>query len=194
MHLPAQVPIGAVLDVPLATTNTVTSVSEQINRLLLEDEQGFTSIISDVQDFFNKARTSVNQVIKNMQTVHAIVDIHADIMELYQVTIERLQAPLGEDHSDSIDALHHLDKWKHIQILLAIATEASGALELFDTLLEDDILNMDDKGRIVLIQQIYRDLIRMRSAMRAHIRRINKQIVTIVRARREIIAFEALFN
>ena len=189
----SQVPVGVVFDTPLAGVNTVNLISEQLHRLLLEDEEGFTALIGDVQEFFDKARSKVNNTVKNMQTIRAIVDIHADILELYNRTIDNINAPRDED-LDGQDDLYFLDKWKHIQILLAITAEAATAFELFESLIEDDVLSIDDKGRVVLIQQVYKDLLRMRSAMRAHIRRINKQIYTYSRAKREIIAFEALFN
>ena len=194
LQLPfSQVPIGAVFDIPLAATNTITMISEQLHRFLLEDEEGFTSIIGDVQDFFDKARSKVNNMVKEMQTVRAIVDVQADIRELYSRTIEDINAPRDED-LDGQDDLIFLDKWKHIQILLAISQEATSVFELFESLIEDDTLTIDDKGRVVLIQQVYKDLLRMRSAMRAHIRRINRQIYTYSKTKREILAFEALFS
>lgn len=195
-----QIPIGAVADVPLAATNTVTMISEQLHRLLLEDEEGFTSIISDVQAFFDKARNKVNHAIQNMQTVRAIVDIQADIQELLTQSIENINAPRDENPEvsgqvfDGLDDLHFLNKWQQIQILLALSAEASSVFELFQSLIEDDSLRIDDKGRVVLIQQVYKDLLRIRSAMRTHIRRINRQIFTYSKTKREILAFEALFN
>ena len=93
----SQAPIGLVFDTPLAGVNTVNLISEQLHRLLLEDEEGFTALIGDVQDFFDKARSKVNNSIKNMQTIRAIVDIHADILELYNRTIENINAPRDED-------------------------------------------------------------------------------------------------
>ena len=198
MMLPAslpfsQIPIGAVADVPLAATNTITMISEQLHRLLLEDKEGFTTIIGDVQEFFDKARSKVNNAITNMQTVRAIVDVQADIRELYSRTIDNINAPRDED-LDGQDDLIFLDKWKHIQILLAISQESASVFELFESLIEDDTLTIDDKGRVVLIQQVYKDLLRMRSAMRAHIRRINRQIYSYSKTKREILAFEALFS
>ena len=188
-----QVPVGVVFDNPLLTPNSVVLIAETLMQFLLKKERGFAGLISDVNDFFSIASTLVNGVIKNMQMIRSIVDLNQDIIELYQKTITAINTPL--DNGDgTVDDLDYLDKWKEIQILLAIIQQSQSVFELFTALIEDDTLTIDDKGRVQLIHQTYKEMIQIRSALRLHIRRINRNIYAYKKQRREIRSFEALWN
>jgi len=57
-----------------------------------------------------------------------------------------------------------IDKWKHAQILLACV------FELFETLIEDDAMTINDKGRILLIEKTYQDMRKIKGAIRLHLK------------------------
>ena len=181
----AQIPVGAVLDAELLTTNTTNSVVEGTHLFLLDREKPLQETIKDVQDFFLKANTIVNGAIKNMQTIKKTVELQQDILELYSRSLDALN---GNRDTDFID------KWKHAQILLALSKEAASVFELFENLIEDDAMTINDKGRIVLIEKTYKDLRRVKAAMRLQLRRINKEIYQYRRLESELKTFEAFFE
>ena len=181
----AQIPVGAVMDNGLLAPNTTNSVVEGTHLFLLEREKPLQETIKDVQDFFRKASTIVNGAIQNMRMVKKIVELERDIVELY----DRSLSALNEDQDNDF-----LDKWKHAQILLALVKESASVFELFETLIEDDAMTINDKGRIVLIEKTYRDMRKIKGAMRLQLRRINKEIYQYRRLDREIQTFEAFFE
>ena len=89
---------------------------------------------------------------------------------------------------------HFIDKWKRTQILLALVKESESVVELFETLIEDDAMTINDKGRIVLIEKTYQDMRKIKGAMRLQLRRINKEIYQYRRLDSEIQTFEAFFE
>ena len=116
----AQIPIGAVVDPSLIGSNTIVSLAEGATNFLLKKESPLQENIKDIQDFFSKAETVVNGAIKNMRMVREIVETEKDIIELYTRSINKLNEPIDED-GDGIDDLEFLDKWKQVQILLALS-------------------------------------------------------------------------
>ena len=181
----SQIPVGAVIDNGLLVPNTTNSVVEGTHLFLLRREKPLQETIKDVQDFFRKASTIVNGAIQNMQMVKKIVELEQDIVELY----DRSLSALNEDQDNDF-----LDKWKHAQILLALVKESASVFELFETLIEDDAMTINDKGRIVLIEKTYRDMRKIKGAMRLQLRRINKEIYQYRKLDREIQTFEAFFE
>jgi len=181
----AQIPIGPVLDAELLTHNTTNSVVQDTYLFLLDRERPLQETIKDVQDFFMKANTIVNGAIANMRMVKKIVELEKDIIGLYERSIESLN---GEQETD------FLDKWKHAQILLALTKEATSVFEIFEHIIEDDALTISDKGRIVIIEKTYKDMRRIKAAMRLQLRRINKEIYQYRRLQREIETFETFFS
>jgi len=181
----AQIPVGAVVDTELLIPNTTNNVVEGTHLFLLEREKPLQETIKDVQDFFRKASTIVNGAISNMRMVKKIVELEKDIVQLY----ERSLRVLNEDQDNNF-----IDKWKHAQILLALVKESASVFELFETLIEDDAMTINDKGRIVLIEKTYKDMRKIKSAMRLQLRRINKEIYQYRRLDSEIQTFEAFFN
>ncbi len=180
-----QIPVGAVMDNGLLAPNTTNSVVEGTHLFLLEREKPLQETIKDVQDFFRKASTIVNGAIQNMRMVKKIVELERDIVELY----DRSLSALNEDQDNDF-----LDKWKHAQILLALVKESASVFELFETLIEDDAMTINDKGRIMLIEKTYRDMRKIKAAMRLQLRRINKEIYQYRKLDREIQTFEAFFE
>ena len=149
--------------------------------------------IRDVQEFVSKAHSVVNHTVKNVRMVNQTILITQDINDLVQTSIEAINEPRDHD-LDGQDDLYYLNKWKHIQILLAIAGEADSVWELFKNVLEDDTNIMDDKGRLTIIQDAYNDALKIKASIRIQLRRINKEIFAYQSKRREVLAFEQLFN
>jgi hypothetical protein len=186
--LSAQIPIGPVVDAPLASQNLVISFAEGLMNYLLKGERPLQDNIKNVQDFFFKAETVVNASIANMRMVRESVELQQEIMEMYNQAIFRLNQPLDGD-ADDVDDLEVIDKWRHIQVLLS-----TSVFELFTNLIEADAFTMNDKGRIRFIEKSYKDLIAVKGAMRAELRRINREVYSYRIKRREILTFTKLFE
>lgn len=189
----AQIPVGPVIDNQLIGSNTIVSLAEGVTNFLLKKERPLQENIKDIQDFFRKAETVVNRAVKNMRMVREIVETEKDIVELYTRSINKLGEPIDED-GDGVDDLEFLDKWKQVQILLAFTKEAASVFELFRNLIEDDALTINDKGRIIFLEKSYKDMLLIKKAMRAQLRRINKQIYTYRRQRRQLKTYSAFFE
>lgn len=191
--LKSQLPIGAVFDVSLSVQNTITLTCEALMQFLLKKEAGFATIIGDVNTFFSKARTIVNHSVKNMRLVRSIVDLNADILDQYQQSIQLLNNPIDYDN-DGVEDIDLIKKWQHIQVLLALVSEAGQITELLTNLVEEDAFVMDDKGRILLLQNTYKDLIKVKSAILTHRRRINRMLFKYQREKRTIQAYQRIFE
>ena len=189
----AQIPVGPVIDPSLVGSNTIVSLAEGVTNFLLKKERPLQENIKDIQEFFRKAETVVNGAIKNMRMIREIVEIEKDIIELYTRSINKLNEPIDED-GDGVDDLEFLDKWKQVQILLAFTKEAASVFELFNNLIENDAFTMNDKGRIIFLEKSYKDMRLIKRAMRAQLRRINKQIYTYRRQRRQLKTYSAFFD
>ncbi len=189
----AQIPVGAVIDGELIGSNTIVSIAEGVTNFLLKKERPLQENIKNIQDFFRKAETIVSGAVKNMRMVREIVETEKDIIELYTRSINKLNQPIDED-GDGIDDLEFLDKWKQVQILLVFTKEAASVFELFTNLIEDDAFTMNDKGRIIFLEKSYKDMLLIKRAMRAQLRRINKQIYTYRRQRRQLKTYSAFFE
>ena len=113
----------------------------------------FVGNIKDVQEFMSKAAILVNGVVKNLQMIRKIIEVEKDIAKLVNQSIGIISSPKDAD-GDGEDDFEFLDKWKHIQILLAIAAEADSVFDLFKNVIEEDSTIMDDKGRLTLICQL----------------------------------------
>ena len=153
----------------------------------------FVGNIKDVQEFMSKAAMIVNGVVKNIQMVQKIIEVEKDIAKLVNQSIEIISSPKDAD-GDGEDDFEFLDKWKHIQILLAIAAEADSIFDLFKNVIEEDSTIMDDKGRLTLIRDAYKDAIRIKATIRAQLRRINKEIYQYRRLKKEIKIYEEFFS
>ena len=93
-----------------------------------------------------------------------------------------------------MDDFELLDKWKHIQILLAIASQAENMFDLFKHTVEDDSTIMDDKGRLTIIKDAYTDARRIKQQIKAQLRRINKEVYQFKRLKKEGEVFDELFG
>ena len=153
----------------------------------------FVGNIKDIQQFMSKASMIVNGVVKNLQMIRKIIEIEKDIAKLVNQSIEVISSPKDAD-GDGEDDFEFLDKWKHIQILLAISSEATNVFDLFKNVIEEDATIMDDKGRLTLIRDVYKDANRIRSTIRAQLRRINKEIYQYQRLKKEIKIYEEFFS
>ena len=153
----------------------------------------FVGNIKDIQSFMSKAAMIVNGVVKNLQMIRKIIEIEKDIAKLVNQSIEVISSPKDTD-GDGEDDFEFLDKWKHIQILLAISSEATNVFDLFKNVIEEDSTIMDDKGRLTLIRDAYKDAIRIRATIRAQLRRINKEIYQYRRLKKEIKIYEEFFS
>ena len=153
----------------------------------------FVGNIKDIQEFLSKASMVVNGVVKNVQLVRKIIEIEKDIAKLVNQSIEIISSPKDAD-GDGEDDFEFLDKWKHIQILLAISSEATNVFDLFKNVIEEDATIMDDKGRLTLIRDAYKDATRIKATIRAQLRRINKEVYQYRRLKKEIKTYEEFFS
>ena len=153
----------------------------------------FVGNIKDVQQFLSKASMIVNGVIKNVQMVKKIIEVEKDIAKLVNQSIEIISSPKDAD-GDGEDDFEFLDKWKHIQILLAISSEATNVFDLFKNVVEEDATIMDDKGRLTLIRDAYKDATRIRATIRAQLRRINREVYQYRRLKKEVKIYEEFFS
>ncbi len=153
----------------------------------------FVGNIKDIQNFMSKAATIVNGVVKNLQMIRKIIEIEKDIAKLVNQSIEVISSPKDAD-GDGEDDFEFLDKWKHIQILLAISSEATNVFDLFKNVIEEDATIMDDKGRLTLIRDAYKDATRIKATIRAQLRRINREVYQYQRLKKEIKIYEEFFS
>ena len=153
----------------------------------------FVGNIKDVQSFLSKAATIVNGVVKNLRMIREIIEIEKDIAKLVNQSIEIISSPKDAD-GDGEDDFEFLDRWKHIQILLAISSEATNVFDLFKNVVEEDATIMDDKGRLTLIRDAYKDATRIRATIRAQLRRINREVYQYRRLKKEVKIYEEFFS
>ena len=153
----------------------------------------FVGNIKDIQSFLSKASMVVNGVVKNLVLIRKIIEIEKDIAKLVNQSIEIISSPKDAD-GDGEDDFEFLDKWKHIQILLAIAGEADNIFDLFKNIIEEDSTIMDDKGRLTLIRDAYKDASRIRATIRTQLRRINREVYQYRRLKKEIEVYDNFFS
>ena len=86
------------------TLSKTTSVIQQASEVINNIAQPLVNTFGEVQDFFKKAETFVNGVIKNMRIVQDIVDLEADISEYFDTAIEEINRPrdLNFDGQDDL--------------------------------------------------------------------------------------------
>jgi len=107
--------------------NKFSKVLETVQRTSLAINQRVvlvTEKIKDVQEFMAKASSIVNGVLKNIKLTKSVIREQKEIAELVNQTIDKLNNPIDEQ-GDGLNDLDFLDKWKQIQILLAIAGDQS---------------------------------------------------------------------
>ena len=125
--------------------------------------------------------------------VRKVIEIEKDIAELVNESIKVISSPKDAD-GDGEDDYEFLDRWKHVQILLAIASESANVFDLFRNVIEEDSTIMDDKGRLTLIRDAYKDAIGIKAAVRVQLRRINKEIYQYQRLKKELKVYEEFFS
>ena len=125
--------------------------------------------------------------------VRNIVETQQDITDLFERSVNRINNPVDLD-GDGIDDLEVLNKWKEIQILLGYTKEAATIFEIFTNIIEDDALNISDKGRIVFIEKTYRDMKLLKASMRSQLRRINRKVYEYRTKRRQLKMYSIFFS
>ena len=190
-----QVPVADYFGRWLSKTS---SVVQQASQFIKETAAPLVDTFKKTQEFFQQAQTFVSHVITNLRYIERIVDTHKDIRTLFDNAITGLNAPRDLDDNGlddwSGDLDNTLDKWKHAQVLLAISTEATSIFEIFSNIIEQDAFTMDDKGRVQIIKETYQEMLGLKRAMRAQLRRINKEVYQYSRLKKEIEVFDALFS
>jgi len=151
------------------------------------------SKIKKAQEYISKAHTIISQSVENVRMINQIFKIGQEVTTLVNNSIDAINEPRDFDN-DGIDDLHYINKWKHIQILLAIGGQFDNVFELFKNVLESDRAIMDDKGRLKIISDAYQDARKIRSSIKIQLRRINKEIYQYKRQRREVQLFSELFS
>jgi len=185
-----QVPVADYFGRWLSKTS---SVVQQASQFIKETAAPLVNTFKKTQEFFKKAQTFVSHIITNMRYIERIVDTHKDIKTLFDNAITGLNANPDLDE-DGMDDLDFLDKWKHAQILLAISAEATSVFEIFSNIIEQDAFTMDDKGRVQIIKETYSEMLKLKRAMRAQLRRINREVYRYSRLKKEIEIFDKLFQ
>ena len=190
-----QVPVADYFGRWLSKTS---SVVQQASQFIKETAAPLVDTFKKTQEFFQKAQTFVSHVITNLRYIERIVDTHKDIRDLDDDAITGLNAPRDLDDNGlddwSGDLDNTLDKWKHAQVLLAISAEATSVFEIFSNIIEQDAFTMDDKGRVQIIKETYQEMLGLKRAMRAQLRRINREVYQYSRLKKEIEVFDALFS
>jgi len=149
--------------------------------------------IGEIQEFTSKAVSVVNGAVRNIKMVKRLILMQKEIGELVEGSINKITAPRDQD-GDGEDDLDFLDRWRHVEILLAIAGQADDVFDLFKNVIEGDGTVMDDKGRLTLIKEAYGDALKIRNAIRVQLRRINREIFKHRMEKREIEAFAKIFK
>lgn len=185
-----QVPVADYFGRWLSKTS---SVVQQASQFIKETAAPLVDTFKKTQQFFQKAQTFVSHVVKNLRYIEKIIETHQDIRKLFDNAITCLNANPDLDE-DGIDDLDFLDKWKHAQILLAISTEATSVFEIFSNIIEQDAFTIDDKGRVQIIKETYQEMLKLKSAMRGQLRRINREVYQYSRLKKEIEVFDHLFK
>jgi len=172
----AQIPAGPVTDVGVVVPNGVILTAKTIMKKALEDSEVFIGLIKDVGEFFQKANKVVNESIKNMRMVKAIVEDYQQILDMYnQALTDIADITLSADNLDGVEEIV-FDKIKHTKILAALLKETENSFELFTEIMDEDKLIMDDKGRVMLIQKTHFTLRKTKNSMRVAMRRVNREI------------------
>lgn len=191
--LNAQVPAGPVTDVGVVVPNGLILSAKILMRRALEDNKEFIGLIKDVGEFFQKANQVVNRSFENMRMVKEVVEDYQQILDMYNQALADINdLSLSANNVDEVEELV-LDKLKHTKILAAILKETENSFELFTELIQED-LQMDDKGRIRLIQKTHYTLKKTKKALRLSIRNINREIIQYRKNLQELKGFEALFG
>ena len=192
IHLFAQAPVP-VRDKKHQKWSKVMQDVQVTSQVINTRVTAFVRNIKDIQEFTAKAVTLVNGVIKNLRMVNEIIRIEQDIAELVSTSIDIISAPKDVD-GDGVDDFELLDKWKHIQVLLAIASQAENVFDLFKHTVEDDSTIMDDKGRLTIIKDAHKDARRIKQQIKAQLRRINQEVYQFKRLKKEGEVFDELFG
>ena len=190
-----QVPVADYFGRWLSKTS---SVVQQASQFIKETAAPLVNTFKKTQEFFQKAQTFVNRVVQNLRYIEMIVETHKDIRTLFDNAITGLNAPRDLDDNGlddwNGDLDNALDKWKHAQVLLAISTEATSVFEILSNIIEQDAFTMDDKGRVQIIKETYQEMLKLKRAMRAQLRRINREVYQYSQLKKEIEVFDALFS
>ena len=169
------------------------SVVQQASEFLKETAAPLVNTFKKTQEFFHKAQTVVRETVKHFRYIQRSVQIHQDIRTIFNQSITALTEPIDRNN-DGVNDFDFLDKWKHAQILLAIINESGGVFDMLETVLEDDSYRMDDQGRLIVLKEVYTDLLKLKMTIKAHRRLINREIYTYRRLKRETEVFESFFS
>ena len=169
------------------------SVVQQASQFLKETAAPLVNTFKKTQEFFHKAQTVVRASVKHFRYIQRSVQIHQDIRETFNQSMMVLTEPIDRNN-DGLNDYDFLDKWKHTQILLSIVGEAGGIFDILETVLEDDAYTMDDQGRIIVLREVYTDLLKLKKTIKAHRRIIDREVYTYRRLKKETEIFESLFS
>ena len=190
-----QVPVADYFGRWLSKTS---SAVQQASQFIKETAAPLVNTFKKTQEFFQKAEAFVSHVVKNLRYIEKIIETHQDIRTLFDNAITGLNAPRDLDDNGlddwSGDLDDTLDKWKHAQVLLALSAEATSVFEIFSNIIEQDAFTMDDKGRVQIIKETYQEMLGLKRAMRAQLRRINREVYQYSRLKKEVEVFDALFS
>ena len=172
-----------VIDIPNNTTGAVIKAVEQVSRTIREDILPFKENISKVQSFFQKAKRTVNVVVKNLEMTKQLIEMEDKISELFLRSL------------DQVEKAEHLPyKWKHRWRLAQLWYQSKELLEVFDVAYLNEKGIMDDEQRITLIKVTLDKVRKVYTAMRLSVRR-SQQLERKIRLKKvEIASYEAFFS
>lgn len=168
------------------------SVVQKASEFIKKTARPLVKTFQTAQKFFIRAQTVIRTTVSTLRYIERSFLTYLEIQEIFEKSLVALTQEVDKNN-DGIDDLNGLDKWKHLQVLLAILGESEGFLEMLQTVLEPDAYQMDDKGRVIVLREVYRDLRDLKRAINAHLRQINREVYGFRRLESEAEVFSNLF-
>ena len=186
---PQEVPVADYLGRWLSKT---ASVVQKASEFIKETARPLVKTFQTAQKFFIRAQTVIRTTVSTLRYIERSFQTYIEIQEIFEQSLVALTQGVDKNN-DGIDDLEGLDKWKHLQVLLAILGESEGFLEMLQTVLEADAYQMDDKGRIIVLREVYKDLRDLKKTINAQLRQINREVYGFRRLESEAEVFSNLF-
>ena len=142
--------------------------------------------IAAIADFMKTAKGKVNIVFKNLGLVKGIVEVREKISEEFLATLKIV---------NDMEELPQ-SRWKYRWQLAQMWYHSRDVFNIFEVASKDGTQGsiMDDKDRIILLKQTYKELQSIHMAIRLTKRRMLKQEQILKRQAQEISTFINIFS
>ena len=179
---------SAITQIPIADfegrqLTRTTAIVQEASLAIRQTSEPLTTTFRDAQRFFQQSLSVVNGDLKNMKLIEDITQTYSEIGDLYANSIDVLDGANGE-----------IGTWKYAEVLLILSTESNEVFGLFSEFIEEDAFLLDDGSRIEFLKDIHERLRRIKSAIRAQFRRINKINYHYLQSEKESEIFDNLFE